>query len=171
MQAKQFLRGVCLCSALFTGACSQEQASELAPSGQPPAQIFTNASVYTVDAENSWQQAFAVNDGAIVAIGNNDEISALAGPQTTITDLGGRMVMPGIQDMHLHPMDGGIKGRFECVFGADANTLEIIDVVSACVEAAADEEYYPAAYTGGNGPVVRSIGLPRTYGITFEYNM
>ena len=34
-----------------------------------------------------------------------------------------------------------------------------------------DEEYYPAAYTGGNGPFVRSMGLPRTYGITFEYNM
>lgn len=140
MRVKQIARGVCFWSALLAGACSQEQVPEVTPPGQSPTQIFTNGSVYTVDAENSWQQAFAVNDGAIVAIGDNDDISALAGPDTTVTDLGGRMVMPGIQDMHLHPMDGGIKGRFECVFGADADTLEIIGVVSACVDAAADDE-------------------------------
>lgn len=33
-----------------------------------------------------------------------------------------------------------------------------------------DEDYYPAAYTGGNGPYVRSMGLPRTFGVTFTYN-
>jgi iron complex outermembrane receptor protein len=34
-----------------------------------------------------------------------------------------------------------------------------------------DEDYYPAAYTGGNGPFVRSYGMPRTYGITLSYNI
>lgn len=34
-----------------------------------------------------------------------------------------------------------------------------------------DEDYYPAAYTGGNGPFVRSYGMPRTYGITVNYNL
>ena len=34
-----------------------------------------------------------------------------------------------------------------------------------------DEYYYPAAYTGGNGPFVRSVGMPRTYGLTFTYNV
>ncbi|MCP5183786.1 MAG: TonB-dependent receptor [Pseudomonadales bacterium] len=33
-----------------------------------------------------------------------------------------------------------------------------------------DEYYYPAAHTGGNGPYVRSVGLPRTLGVTFTYN-
>lgn len=33
-----------------------------------------------------------------------------------------------------------------------------------------DEYYYPAAYRGGNGPYVRSAGLPRTYGINLNYN-
>jgi iron complex outermembrane receptor protein len=32
-----------------------------------------------------------------------------------------------------------------------------------------DEDYYPAAYTGGNGPFIRSYGMPRTYGITLSY--
>ncbi|MFK7734054.1 MAG: TonB-dependent receptor [Pseudomonadales bacterium] len=34
----------------------------------------------------------------------------------------------------------------------------------------ADEDYYPAAYTGGNGPYVRSNGMPRTYGVSLNYN-
>lgn len=33
-----------------------------------------------------------------------------------------------------------------------------------------DEDYYPSAYTGGNGPYVRSWGMPRTYGVTLSYN-
>ena len=32
-----------------------------------------------------------------------------------------------------------------------------------------DEYYYPAAYTGGNGPFIRSVGMPRTYGISLDY--
>jgi iron complex outermembrane receptor protein len=32
-----------------------------------------------------------------------------------------------------------------------------------------DEDYYPSAYTGGNGPFVRSYGMPRTYGVTLSY--
>jgi iron complex outermembrane receptor protein len=32
-----------------------------------------------------------------------------------------------------------------------------------------DKYYYPAAYQGGNGPYVRSVGMPRTIGITGEY--
>lgn len=33
-----------------------------------------------------------------------------------------------------------------------------------------DEYYYPAAYTGGNGPYVRSVGMPRSYGVSVSYN-
>ncbi len=35
----------------------------------------------------------------------------------------------------------------------------------------ADEDYYPAAYTGGNGPYVRSNGMPRTYGVSLDYSL
>ncbi|HRX39849.1 MAG TPA: TonB-dependent receptor, partial [Parvularculaceae bacterium] len=33
-----------------------------------------------------------------------------------------------------------------------------------------DEYYYPAAYTGGNGPYIRSVGMPRTIGATLDFN-
>lgn len=33
-----------------------------------------------------------------------------------------------------------------------------------------DKYYYPAAYTGGNGPFIRSVGMPRTIGVTLSYD-
>ena len=33
-----------------------------------------------------------------------------------------------------------------------------------------DEDYYPSAYNGGNGPFVRVYGMPRTYGVTLSYS-
>ena len=41
--------------------------------------------------------------------------------------------------------------------------------VMAWVRNLTDEDYYPSAYTGGNGPYVRTWGMPRTYGVTFSY--
>ncbi|MBT6334133.1 MAG: TonB-dependent receptor [Halieaceae bacterium] len=41
--------------------------------------------------------------------------------------------------------------------------------VMAWVRNLTDEDYYPSAYTGGNGPYVRTYGMPRTYGLTFSY--
>lgn len=32
-----------------------------------------------------------------------------------------------------------------------------------------DEDYYPAAYTGGNGPYIRAHGMPRTFGVSLDY--
>jgi iron complex outermembrane receptor protein len=33
-----------------------------------------------------------------------------------------------------------------------------------------DEDYFPSAHTGGNGPYVRRMGMPRTVGVTLDYN-
>ena len=113
----------------LAGACT-------VPATEPPAaapeRIFHNARIYTVDASDSWQQAMAVSDGQITAIGADDAIRALAGPSTRLIDLEGRTVFPGIQDMHVHPMDGGIQRTLECAFGATLNAAEIVDAVTAC---------------------------------------
>ncbi|MEO8476965.1 MAG: amidohydrolase [Actinomycetota bacterium] len=70
--------------------------------------VFVNGSVYTVDAARSWAQAVAVREGRIVAVGNDDEVRALAGGRTEVVDLAGRMLVPGFQDAHVHPVGGGV---------------------------------------------------------------
>ncbi len=93
--------------------------------------IFTNAAFYSVDDDDTVYASMAVRDGAILALG--DDLSAFRGNETQLIDLNGKFVMPGVQDMHLHPVDGGIKGRFECVFGDTLTADEIVREVAACV--------------------------------------
>ncbi len=62
-----------------------------------------------MDAARSWARAVAVKDGAIVAVGTDDEIRPLVGPRTEVVPLAGRMLMPGFQDAHVHAMNGGMN--------------------------------------------------------------
>ena len=70
--------------------------------------IFVNGAVYTVDAARTWAQAVAVRAGRIVAVGTDADVRELAGPRTEVADLAGRMLVPGFQDAHVHPVGGGV---------------------------------------------------------------
>jgi len=75
--------------------------------------VFVNGAVYTVDAAGRWANAVAVRDGAIVAVGTDEQIRPSIGPRTDVVDLGGRMLLPGFQDAHVHAGTGGIN-RLRC---------------------------------------------------------
>lgn len=68
----------------------------------PPDAVFHGGKVVTVDAAFSVREAFAVREGRIVAVGSTAEVRALAGPATKVTDLGGKTVLPGLIDSHVH---------------------------------------------------------------------
>jgi len=70
--------------------------------------ILTGGSVYTMDASRSWAEAVAVRGGRIVYVGTASGAKAFAGSATRVVDLGGRMVLPGFHDSHVHPVSGGM---------------------------------------------------------------
>ena len=61
-----------------------------------------NASIRTLDHHNTKADCLAVLDGKVLAVGRKDDLSALAGPETHVLDLGGRTVLPGFIDAHEH---------------------------------------------------------------------
>jgi predicted amidohydrolase YtcJ len=71
-------------------------------SAQPAEAIYYNAKVITVNARFDIAQAVAVAGGAIVKVGSNEEIKALAGPDTRLVDLTGKSLLPGFYDNHIH---------------------------------------------------------------------
>nr|WP_032829603.1 amidohydrolase [Pseudomonas sp. GM74] len=76
--------------------------------GATPADtVMRNGYVYTVDGQNSVQQAIAISGGKIVYVGSNAGVDGYIGKQTQLIDLAGRMLMPGFVDAHMHPGDGG----------------------------------------------------------------
>jgi predicted amidohydrolase YtcJ len=90
-----------------------------------PDLILTNAVVYAADAARSRHEAVAVAGGRIVAAGSAAEVADLAGPGTEVLDLGGRLVLPGFIDAHMHASSAaeelfdvslaGLRSVAECV--------------------------------------------------------
>lgn len=65
--------------------------------------IVKNGNIATLDATERFVSALAARDGRIVATGDVQSVSALAGPHTLVIDLEGRTAIPGIVDSHCHP--------------------------------------------------------------------
>ena len=70
--------------------------------------IVTNAKVYTVDKQQPRAEAVAVLGERIVAVGSASAIDAWRGPGTRVFDAGGKLVVPGFNDAHVHFMDSGL---------------------------------------------------------------
>jgi predicted amidohydrolase YtcJ len=72
---------------------------------QPPADlVIRGASVVTLDAASRTARAAAIRGGRIVAVGSDEEIRAHIGPATKVIDAGGRTLLPGLYDSHVHPL-------------------------------------------------------------------
>ncbi len=64
--------------------------------------IFVNGKIWTGDDAHPKAEALAVSGDKILAVGSTKEIRALAGPDTAVVDLKGRLLVPGFQDSHVH---------------------------------------------------------------------
>ncbi|MBN1677589.1 MAG: amidohydrolase [Candidatus Thermoplasmatota archaeon] len=64
--------------------------------------LIRNARVFTVNASQPWAEAVGVEGDKIAFVGSDEEAAALAGPKTKVLDAGGRLVLPGFIDAHVH---------------------------------------------------------------------
>lgn len=89
-------------------ACSAGGGS--GPDAAPPTGdadvVFRNARVYTVAGASEWAEAVAVKGTTITHVGSDDAAMAMAGPGTRVIDVGGKLLMPGFVEGHIHPFLG-----------------------------------------------------------------
>ena len=69
---------------------------------RPPDLILTNGRVFTAAESHAFAESLAIQGDRVAAVGTNQQISALAGPNTRRIDVGGRVVIPGFNDAHTH---------------------------------------------------------------------
>jgi hypothetical protein len=79
---------------------------------QAPDMVLINGKIFTSDAAMPYAEALAIRGDKIIAVGKGATIQKLAGPKTKKIDLGGRTVIPGINDAHDHIGYGTPFGRF-----------------------------------------------------------
>jgi hypothetical protein len=103
--------------------------------------VLTNGKIITVDERFTIAQAVAVKGERFVAIGNNQEISGLAGPNTKRIDLRGRAVVPGMIDNHMHLMRGGETWTEEVRLDGVESRKQAVDMLRAKVRAASASQW------------------------------
>ena len=120
-------------AALLAAACSPQTETE-AP--LPSADLLlSNGQVRTPEG---WVEAVAVADGRILATGASDALAGYRGEGTEVIDLGGKVVLPGFHDLHVHPLYGGMMysgaNPTECFIKQGSSLDEITAVVAACTK-------------------------------------
>src|SRR6195952_1631073 len=90
--------------------------------------ILFNGKILTVDKDFTVQQALAIGNGRIVATGTSAAMKKLAGDKAKLVDLGGRTVIPGLTDGHIH----GIRAAL--TFGTEVNWIGVPTLKAALEE-------------------------------------
>ena len=70
--------------------------------------LLMNARIATMNPRHPAAEAMASAGGKIVAVGTNREIAALKKPGMQVLDAGGRFVIPGLTDCHIHFLEGAL---------------------------------------------------------------
>ena len=117
-----------ICALTLLPGCSDQPAADL---------VFTNGVVYTVDGQLSRHEAVAITDGAISFVGSNANAEALVGTDTHVVDLAGRMMLPALQDTHIHPIMGGVEA-LSCDLNAGSTADEYVAIIKAYADANPD---------------------------------
>ena len=106
--------------------------------------IFTGGAVYKVTDLDPWATTVAVTNNRITYVGNDANIKSLIGPNTRVVNLDGKMLMPGFQDAHVHPVDSGMTFNQCAVF--DLPQLDdLLDAIKKCVDERPDADWIVGA--------------------------
>jgi predicted amidohydrolase YtcJ len=105
---------LCLLIFSLTSCIGHEDEFARALAVKSPADlILLNGRVVTVDASSSVKEALAIREGRILALGTEREMRPLRGQHTRVIDLGGRTVIPGLIDSHIHATVAAMSWNFE----------------------------------------------------------
>ncbi|GAA1807085.1 amidohydrolase [Agromyces neolithicus] len=102
--------------------------------------VFTGGPVFTSNTVRSRASAVAVTGGRIVAVGSDDDVRELIGASTEVVDLTGRMLLPGFQDAHVHPVWGGLD-LMRCDLSPLGTEPEYLARIGEYAAAHADDEW------------------------------
>jgi hypothetical protein len=76
----------------------------------PPADILiVHGKIYTADEKHPWADTVAIRQGKIEAVGTEQVVGRLRGIGTKIIDAGGKLILPGFTDCHVHFLDGSLS--------------------------------------------------------------
>lgn len=94
--------------------------------------MYFNAKIFTVNPQQTWADAMLIDNGLILAIGSKDDVVTIADKNVNEVDLDGKFVMPGIHDVHMHPLEAS-SSNFDFIISDEVEDPELYynDVLAA----------------------------------------
>nr|WP_279158723.1 amidohydrolase [Pseudomonas corrugata] len=116
--------------------------------------VFVGGKIY---ASGKFVAAMAVDDGKIISVGSVNKVKRAAGRSATVVDLRGRTVLPGLGDMHVHPLFAG-DSLSNCQVPQSSNGEQLLAKLRECVSTKK-----PGEWVVGDGFVTENLkGTPMT---------
>ncbi|MDB2481427.1 amidohydrolase family protein, partial [Porticoccaceae bacterium] len=119
--------------------------------------VFTGGTIYTADSSQSVVSAMAISGDQILATGSDSSMAALIGEHTQVIDLQGKMIIPGLHDVHIHLP--GIVESDSCDLASTPYSLEdLVPRLKPCLQGLDAGEWLSVdqwSYTAGNEPSER----------------
>ena len=92
---------------------------------EPADIIVVHGHIYTENPKQPWAQAVAIRHGKVTAVGDDPEIERRRGMGTKVVNAGGKLVLPGFVDCHIHFMDGSLSlGRVNLEGAKDPSEIQ-----------------------------------------------
>jgi len=102
--------------------------------------IFENGWIYTGEDERPVRAALAVARGRVLAVGDGAELASLVTSATIRVDLRGRLLIPGFQDAHVHPIMAGVE-HLQCDLTRTTSAEDAVAAVRRYAESHPDEPW------------------------------
>jgi predicted amidohydrolase YtcJ len=104
------------------------------PARPPVETVYVNGYIYTGDAGDSVHEALLVRDGRVAFVGSTRAARNTAAAGARVVDLGQRMLMPGLVDGHMHPLEGGAT-LLKCNLNYERLTVgQLQSRIQACLD-------------------------------------
>ncbi len=110
-----------------------------------PTLLIKSARVYTVNASQPWAEAVGVAGDRIVFVGSDRDAAGLVGPETSVVEAGGRLLLPGLIDAHTHCISA-----YQTYFWANLTRVDSFEELARTLRKHADE-HPEHRLVGGSG--------------------
>lgn len=94
--------------------------------------VLHNGAIYTVNERQPWAESVAIKDGVFAFVGSDEDIEAYIGTSTRVIDMQGKTVLPGLHDVHQHPLEAGSPVAGTCILDMDADPEAMIPIIQDC---------------------------------------
>jgi len=98
---------------------------------QPADLVLRHGKIITVDREFSIKEAVAIKGGRFIVVGSDRDVRPMMGPTTRVIDLGGRTVIPGLIDSHIHATVAGLSWSGEIHLETTRTLADALGMIAA----------------------------------------